>query len=296
MIINRPEYLYQPAFIFKRIMKAFSKKALAKTLDYQLFKIKFFEITANKNDIIGKALSTYGIYDLILTEILYRIVESGDKCIDVGANIGYTTGIMSYRSGINGKIYSLEPSSTIYSILTNNVVGFQKSFGFNNIELIKIGVSDHVGVASFFINSNNSGESKILSSFENDHQDKETSIEEIQITTLDEVLSKEKPFKVLKIDVEGHELEVLKGSTNLLKSKSILNIVFENHEKGESPIIPFLKEYGYDIFLLKKGLLGPKIDPELGSHSSKFEPANYIATLNKSYLSSQLKGFGYLTI
>ena len=47
-----------------------------------------------------------GIYDLIVTEILWRLINKGEIAVDVGANIGYMTSLMAAKVASSGKVYS----------------------------------------------------------------------------------------------------------------------------------------------------------------------------------------------
>ncbi len=79
---------------------------------------------------------------------------------------------------------------------------------------------------------------------------------EIEVTTLDSIL-KENPRLatpvLLKIDTEGHELEVLKGATELLKMTDVVIAEvsvaerFTNSYKF-SDLILFMKEHGFEVF------------------------------------------------
>ena len=65
------------------------------------------------------------------------------------------------------------------------------------------------------------------------------------------------PVGVLKLDVEMHELEALRGADGLLSRKLIRDIVFEEHRAAPTPVTTLLESYGYEIIGIRQGLGGP---------------------------------------
>jgi len=168
----------------------------------------------------------HGGFDTI--KIFEKYLTLGDNFIDIGANLGYMSINASKIVGPKGKIISFEPDNTIYNLLENNI-------SLNNVENIilnKIGLSNYNGEASFNIatesglsrleNKNNNLEGLIL-------QTKTT----IKVKTLDSFLSENNftnlKIKMIKIDVEGHELQVLEGLFSNGNHYKIRLIQLESH-------------------------------------------------------------------
>ena len=61
------------------------------------------------NDYIGSCIWGRGIYDLGVSEAIWRLLDKDDLAIDVGANIGHMTGIMARRVGPKGAVIAFEP-------------------------------------------------------------------------------------------------------------------------------------------------------------------------------------------
>jgi hypothetical protein len=94
---------------------------------------------------------------------------------------------------------------------------------------------------------------------------------------MDDVVDEE--VGVVKIDVEGHELDVLRGASGLLEEQRLRDILFEEFEPYPSPVTRFLEPLGYSVFKLVQGLLGLTVTSatkEPGSRS--WYPPSYLAT------------------
>src|SRR5713226_10110044 len=99
-LITQPYYIMRPAQIARRVRLEFQSAESTPTsvvLPWGL------EISFNPNEESGHSLVTTGIYDLLMSEMLCRLVEAGDVTADVGANIGYATSLIAIRSGPHGR-------------------------------------------------------------------------------------------------------------------------------------------------------------------------------------------------
>src|SRR6266436_10220417 len=93
--IDKPEYLYQPAQALKRLTRLLSAEpdSAEVVLPWGL------RMRIRPREDLGRELWHKGIYDLTLCEALWRLLDRGESAIDVGANVGYTSGLMAARSG-----------------------------------------------------------------------------------------------------------------------------------------------------------------------------------------------------
>ncbi len=271
----RPEYFFQPKYIFKKLFK--NKSTNVGDNMYKKFKSSLgFELIAPSTDPIGLCLESYGVYDLAVTETIERVAIKGDVVMDIGANIGYTTCLLSKKVGAMGKVFSYEPVSQIFSYLKKNKELFSAHHQYNNININNIALSSKEGEQLMEQYEDNWGRSRIV----NNETSSNTKKEKVITKTLDKEIERiTGTINLLKIDVEGHEMEVFKGGINALQAKKIINILFEEHESS-SPIFDFLESFGYTVFYLQKGLLKLNLKPRNFKHNSAFEPPNYLATLD----------------
>jgi FkbM family methyltransferase len=144
------------------------------------------------------------------------IINPGDLCFDIGANIGNKAAIFK---ALNAKVIAIEPQDECVKILKHR---FGKS-----VTILQKGVGEKEGEMDFFISN-----SHTISSFSKDWIDtvKKTRFKEMEwnrkvtvpITTLDLLISTYGMPRFVKIDVEGYEWEVLKGLT-----QSVPTLCFE---------------------------------------------------------------------
>lgn len=142
---------------------------------------------------------------------------------DVGANKGQFAKLTDEVFSGSGKIYSFEPGEFTYSELLRNTSYIK------NIETYNFGFGSRS--AEMYLNYDNKG-SGLASVYERnlDHMgidfDKK---EKIEIKKIDDFCEKNniKNIDLLKIDVEGHEIEVLKGAEKMIAENKIKAIQFE---------------------------------------------------------------------
>ena len=100
----------------------------------------------------------------------------------------------------------------------------------------------------------------------------------MRVAKLDDVIGAER-VGVMKIDVEGHEHQVLEGSAHALHAHRIRHIVFEDHHGTGSRPMALLREAGYEIFSIGWSMRGPVLAPAVdGSLATAFEAPSYLAT------------------
>jgi len=147
---------------------------------------------------------------------------SGGILIDVGANKGlYSRELLQQFAGNLSDLHVFEPSKEL----------IEKHLTFNDqrVRVNNMALSNESGNVSLFKVPGNSGLNS-LTKRRLDHFDVVMNdVEEIRAITLDEYVSENNITKIdlLKIDVEGHELDVLNGATGCLKENRIECIQFE---------------------------------------------------------------------
>jgi FkbM family methyltransferase len=190
-----------------------------------------------------------------INTFLHTIIKSKSPVFyDVGGNKGDYT-LMLSKSFPNSKITTFEPNPNTFAVLKSNVGTKSK--------LINKGVGKKNGELELFFDVNNKTSVQASSNPEVIKQiAKTTNLEsvKVEIVKLDDFVT-EQQIDLLKIDVEGFELEVLKGAERLIQEKKIKIIQFEFNEVN---IIQrrFLKDFydflpNYDFYRLNEKELIP---------------------------------------
>ena len=103
---------------------------------------------------------------------------------------------------------------------------------------------------------------------------------EVPLRTLDQVLEESATIGVMKMDVQGQELNVLQGSVGFLKRHAVRDIVFEEERPYPAPTHEYLKSLGYAVFGIAKTFTGVRLMLNSQSpYDPQFGPSpNYLAT------------------
>ena len=187
---------------------------------------------------------------------LTTYLKSGDVYIDIGANIGTTTLASAVVVGNSGKViaYEAHPETFKYLIrsVMNNTALISKNNTSNNTSLISRIILRNVALG----NSNN----KINFSNIKYHDDinhvivdnENRNVLSVSMARLDnEILPAH--INLIKIDVEGYELEVFRGAMNTLrKTEAIFFEIFDKNSAifdfNSKEILDFLFDLGFSIF------------------------------------------------
>lgn len=189
---------------------------------------------------------------IALTESL----ASGDYAIDVGANKGSYLWALS-RAVPKGRVFAFEPQP----ILADYLNQAYEAAGIKNIQIENMGISNQSGVLQLAIPG--TGSSSPGASFERAVASRENcrSID-VTVSTLDAYFLK-MPNKIgaIKIDVEGHELAVLQGGSELIKKHRPV-VVCESEQRhmttgSVNDIFDFFNNLNYQGFFCAKGKLIP---------------------------------------
>lgn len=190
-----------------------------------------------KTDLIQKEIAnTKNFYEV---EMLNSIFKQNDSyslkkgiLLDIGSNIGNHT-LYFFKNNIIKSAYCFEPVKDTFQILQKNI---EINNLQNKVKLFNIGVGESQGTAQIAsYNKSNTGSSQLKISNKGD----------IPIIAIDEI-NFEQNISLVKIDVEGFELSVIKGMLNTLKIHKPL-IFIEIRNQFFEEIIAHLQALGYEF-------------------------------------------------
>lgn len=163
-----------------------------------------------------------GQIDAAMYWVIQRYAKPGSLAIDIGANYGFMSALMADIVGETGQVYAFEPNTDLHPYA-------KRLFSLNRLSIIEIfecACSDREGTVNFAIDNSDHTMSKI----------NENGERIVPLRMLDSILVKNtRPVSFIKIDVEGHEACVLKGSMKCLTMHRPV-LVFETGLHSEEDI------------------------------------------------------------
>ena len=169
--------------------------------------------------------------------------DSNDTFVDIGANIGLYS-LMAAAHGVT-KVYAFEPNPFSFSVLSRNII----SNSYDSVIFpFCLAMNECSSVVTFKLGGLHAG------SIENEISDEGQHPDSPSITTasfsVDELFDVQGISSInhMKIDVDGLELEILRGATGLLSNKALKSILVEDTSKNQdevSKITSLLAEFNF---------------------------------------------------
>jgi len=232
-------------YLIENLPKWFIKPAKGKVVQDSIFGFKIhLDPLFDKN--IENVIYERGVYEFGTVSVLQDFLNIGDTFVDVGANIGWLSLVGAKQVGQNGHVLAFEPVPTTFDILESNKI----INNFNQIKLHQFALGNSEETVTIYPEKENRGGASILN-----HQS-ENGVE-IKVNKLDNLDLKTK-INVIKIDVEGFELDVLKGAIGTIKKDKpkliIEHSIQRNNTAEQYEIYNWLMDLGfYKIYKLKSG-------------------------------------------
>jgi len=213
---------------------------------------------------------TKAIADFIKARKITKIIA-----LDVGGNLGNWSAAFLEKIP-SAQIIAFEPSSEAFEHLQQRFAKVQ------SFRCINIALGNENKTATLFADKSASGLASLterhMKHFDIDFGYKEN----IQVSTLDNWLQnngEDIQPNLMKVDVEGHELNVLKGATDALKNIELIQFEFGGTNIDTRTYFQdywyFFLELGFDLYRLSPR--GPLLIKNYSEQDETFRPTNYIA-------------------
>ncbi len=275
MRLDKPWYWWRPARLVRR--PPAGDRAVTAWGD---------ELEVLPGEPMGHSMARLGIFELALSEALWRLTDPGDQVVDVGANLGYTAGLFLRRLGAEGRLVCFEANPPTAALLRRNLgrldvrrqaVVHERAAGSaaGVVELFVPADPLMMGTATTVAGAAGAGQRV-----------------SVPAGRLDAVVGG--PVGVLKVDVEGAELSVLEGAARLLEAGRIRDVVCEAEGEGVDAIVSFLGAHGYHCAMLDRSFLGPRLRPvgDIRVRDS-FAARTLVATRDRDRLGLRLRPRGW---
>lgn len=208
-----------------------------------------YRLTYNFNDLIQRQIY-FGLYDRPETELLNRILKPGDFFLDIGANVGYYSLVASQIVGPYGRVHAFEPICENVRVLEQTIV----DNGISNIIVNPIAVGAQSGHLDLFVPPKDIGNSGWASVAPSERRSRAVTVEKVAI---DDYLEDKPPqsIRLVKMDIEGGELDALLGMAKLLRRTDAPDLICEVNpfllkKLGLHPgsLVRLLDTHGYSLY------------------------------------------------
>lgn len=268
-MILKAEYLYRPGQLLRRLF-APSHRANVQTAVASLPWGRSINVSPYDN--IGPAVLRLGVYDLVVTEALWRLTDSDDIALDVGANVGCMTAALAERAA---EVHAFEPHPVIFAELSRNIEGLRAQGVTARVEVHAVALGSNSGVLPLHIPADfhlHRGESTLASASPSG-----TTVQ-VRVSTIDQTFPTHS-IGIMKLDVEGFELQVFQGATRLLAENRLRDCNFEEHRAYPTDVTSALENNGFAIFRLARRLTRPELlRPDSPQPRSQWEATSFLAT------------------
>jgi len=290
--LKKPEYIWQPRRILKRLFGKAKPGVMVVTLPWGL------PLEIDTREAIGRAIYKSGVFELNVVEAIFRLVDPNELSVDIGANIGLVTAAFLGASG-GGRVVAFEPHPRVFEKLSKCAQLWRNARAdvSNRLVLEQLAVSDATGTSRLCLPGDlalNFGLASLRGSSRDGAAGEGVEVRTIRLDNYFDDPSV--AIGVLKIDIEGHEPAAFEGARGLLQSHRIRDIIFEDHEGFSSLACRTLRDFGYAIFYLEKTILGVRLndndEKSREAQESAYEAPNYLATLNPRRAIERMRGFG----
>jgi FkbM family methyltransferase len=190
-----------------------------------------------RDQYVGRSLELYGEFSQLEAELFDQFVRPGETVIEVGANIGAHTIHLARLVGPKGLVVAYEPQRVIYHLLCANLALNE----LNNVHTYRAAVGAAPGMVTlppidYGKEGNFGGVSMRVG----------TPGEQVPVFALDRL--QVASLRLLKIDVEGMEADVIEGARQLIQRHQPILYVENDRRENSARLIALLEALGYDMW------------------------------------------------
>ena len=192
----------------------------------------------NRHDTyIGRSLDLYGEFSEAEIEVLSQAVGPGDLVVEAGANVGVHTLALANLVGAQGAVYAFEPQRIVFQTLCANMA--LNSVVNVHCRHAALGArAGHLMVPALDYGSENNFGGLGLGRYRHGEQVPVVTVDSLQLPRC----------KLLKADVEGMEMDVLKGAAATIQAHTPILYVENDRQEQSGPLIEYIASLGYSMF------------------------------------------------
>jgi FkbM family methyltransferase len=244
--------------------------------------LPFVTFLPERDTVLSREVTSRGYWELPESALLLALIRPGMTVVDAGANIGYYTVLIARCLGSTGTVHAFEPEPDNFETLLANTLLAQRILRDPpQINILRRAFSDRCGTARFHRYAGNLGFHSLTYA-----DGSATDVIEVDTVTLDQLrglagvpASITRPINVLKADLQGAELQLLRGGAQTIRNdRPMLCLEFEPYIGGHAmclEMIDWLEHHGYRNFRV--------------FHSNQTEPAELLAELSRNHSGADVK-------
>jgi FkbM family methyltransferase len=203
----------------------------------------------NINDVyVGRSFDLYGEFSEGEAEVFRQLVRPGDVVLEVGANVGAHTVALAQLVGPGGAVIAFEPQRIAFQMLCANVA-LNNLTNVHTFQAAAGAAPGQIAVPELDPNQPNNFGGLALGA------NVGTPGSIVPVIRIDDLPVP--ACRLIKIDVEGMELDVLKGCTQLIATFSPVLYVENDREDRSADLIRFIDSLGYAMYWHRPALFNP---------------------------------------
>jgi FkbM family methyltransferase len=207
-------------------------------------------------DALGRTLAVSGVWEPNVTAVFAHALARGDVCIDIGAHIGYYTLLASKLVGRDGHVYAFEPSPTNFRVLEANLALNR----VENVTVIAAAVGAAAGRTRFYEGpGTNTGKATLNAAIARRVSTHKRPVM-VDVVTIAETIPEAEVsrVRVVKVDVEGGEVEVLRSLEPIFLAGHPVSVFLEFNprwlaEADAHYVGRLCSTYGFTMFRFRTG-------------------------------------------
>ncbi|MBM3223168.1 MAG: FkbM family methyltransferase [Candidatus Tectomicrobia bacterium] len=208
--------------------------------------------------LILNAFQTGSLFEPETSALVDWLLQPGDTFIDIGGHVGFYTMLAAGLVGPSGRVYVFEPETTNYQHLLAHMAQNQ----LHHVFPFPWAVGHPTAVVDFYTNADNDGGHALWDPGRHSFNQKSrvhVSKQPVFLISLDDIFGSAQPgfAKLVKIDTEGNETNVLRGARRFLTRAQVPAVIAEVNRFGlaqlgssEQEMRALMTELGYTTYAL----------------------------------------------
>lgn len=201
---------------------------------------------------LNRALIRRGYWEKLETRVFIELLTPGALVVDAGANFGHYALTAANHVGSDGIVFAFEPHQPTFALLTENAA-LQP---YANLRPIQAGLGAEAGNLPIYEDDGNPGGHSFL---DWNRRDDAGGSQTVPVHALDDILAEQvpgRPLSLLKIDVQGLEMDVLRGASKTISRDrpsvlcEVTPAVLARTAGGHRTLLSFFEERRYRATIL----------------------------------------------